>query len=199
METVKIKCPCCGAILAVKSQSDLEDKSITCPVCKEKNPYKSFKSIITSNNNSNEEHTQYPPHAGNNVSGEEKTKVNIDINNSNYTLGKLVLFGTMQTYPLHVGKNIVGRKASASTADIQLSTGENKRMSREHLIIEVKKVPSKGFVHYASLYKQKVNITSINGDKLEYGDCIILKHGDKLELPDVTLRFEIPDEEGTTL
>lgn len=196
METIKIKCPCCGAILAVKSQSGLEDKNITCPVCKENNPFKLFKSIITSNNKSDEEPTQYPPHAGDRVPGKDETKVNLRINN---LLGRLVLYGARQIYHLHVGKNVVGRKAAASTADIQLLTGENKRMSREHLIIEVKKIPNKGLVHYASLYKQKVNATFINGDRLEYGDCIILKHGDKLELPDVTLRFEIPDEDGTTL
>ena len=70
-------------------------------------------------------------------------------------------------------------------------------MSREHLVLEVKKVIGKGFVHYASLYKEKVNETMINNELLEYGDSIVLKSGDKLRLPDATIVFEIPDDEGT--
>ncbi len=70
-------------------------------------------------------------------------------------------------------------------------------MSREHIVIEVKKLPVKGFVHYVSLYKEKVNKTSIGNEPLLYGDCVVLNHGDIIKLPDATLRFEIPDGEET--
>ena len=70
-------------------------------------------------------------------------------------------------------------------------------MSRNHLVVEVKKVPGKGFVHCVSLYKDKVNETKVNDTQLEYGDCVVLKNGDLLRLPDATLVFEIPDDEKT--
>ena len=72
-------------------------------------------------------------------------------------------------------------------------------MSREHLVIEIKKIPGKGFVHCASLYKEKVNPTFIGQNKLEYGDCVILHHRDLIRLPDVEARFEIPDNEATDI
>ena len=70
-------------------------------------------------------------------------------------------------------------------------------MSREHIVIEIKKVPAKGFVHYLSLYKEKVNKTFVGNEPLVYGDCIILNHGDIIKLPDADLRFEIPNEDDT--
>ncbi|MCI7783026.1 MAG: hypothetical protein MR544_08035, partial [Parabacteroides sp.] len=60
-------------------------------------------------------------------------------------------------------------------------------------------IPGKGFVHIASLYKERVNPTYINQTPLLYGDHIILQMGDRIILPNVTLRFEIPDEEATEL
>lgn len=175
---IKIKCPYCGAILAVKKTAGMETKSLTCPVCKESSPYTTFKQIV---DKKQEEHTQ--------------------VNETpNYTLGQLKgIDSNTQMFRLKVGKNIIGRKATASTADFQISTGESKRLSREHLIIEVKKVPGRGFVHFASLYKMKSNATFINDEQLEYGDCVVLQHGDILKLPDVSLKFEIPDDEGTDL
>jgi hypothetical protein len=70
-------------------------------------------------------------------------------------------------------------------------------MSREHVVIEVKRVAGKGFVHYLSLFKEKVNRTCINNDVLEYGDCVILKHGDIIHLPGIDLKFELPDSDET--
>ena len=114
-------------------------------------------------------------------------------------MGKLKVEDFGVSFRLKVGRNVIGRKATASTADIQIPTAGGKHMSREHLVIEVKKVAGKGFVHYASLYKEKVNVTTINDELLEYGDSIVLKSGDKLKLLDVTILFEIPDDEGTEI
>lgn len=193
---IKIKCPYCGAILAVKKTAGMETKSLTCPVCKESSPYTTFKQIV---DKKQEEHTQYPDGHSPAGSSNEPTHTQVD-ETPNYTLGQLKGIDlNTQMFRLKVGKNIIGRKATASTADSQISTGESKRLSREHLIIEVKKVPGRGFVHFASLYKMKSNATFINDEQLEYGDCVVLQHGDILKLPDVSLKFEIPDDEGTDL
>lgn len=189
-ELIKIKCPYCGAVLSVKNQAGIVSKSVTCPICKQKSPFKDFKLIV---DKIGEEHTQYP--------GEDCTRVadlGMDSGGSgNLTLGRLKVMPSGPSYRLRPGRNIIGRRATQSTADFQIPMEESKRLSREHLVIEVKKIPGKGFVHYASLCKQKVNTTFIGNEQLEYGDCVVLNHGDVIKLPDVNVKFEIPDEEGT--
>lgn len=179
---IKIKCPKCGAVLRVKEQQGIEKMRVTCPVCKEGAPFSQFNSASSPE--------KY-------VNADDRTSITIG---ANFTLGQLKLETLdLSPYRLKMGKNIVGRKAKASSADFQIPTGDKKRMSREHLVIEVVKVPDKGLVHYASLYKASVNVTSINHERIQYGDRIILNHGDVLMLPDVNLVFEIPDEEETLL
>lgn len=193
-QIIKIRCPYCGATLAVKKMAGIETKTLKCPVCKESSPYSRYRQVVDRNR---EEHTEYPgEHSAANRSGEE-TEIRLN-EKQNYTLGQLKIVGSVTpAFRLKVGKNVIGRKASASTADFQINTGESKRLSREHLSIEVKKVPGKGFVHCASLCKMRCNATAINSERLEYGDCVILQHGDILKLPDVSIKFEIPDDEGT--
>lgn len=186
-EIIKIGCPICGSVLSVQNQLGIESKSVTCPVCKNRSPFSAFKRIVTQ-----KEYTDYPGDGASSYHSENTTVED----NINYTLGKLCIPALKLSFQLKPGKNIIGRKASASSATIQIPC-ETKRMSREHLVIEIKKVPGKGFVHYASLYKEKVNSTFIGKNKLEFGDCVILNHRDIIGLPDVEARFEIPDEEGT--
>lgn len=175
--TLKIKCPFCGAILAIKNQSGLENLNVTCPVCKTTHPIKSCKVIQTYQKEETKYFNQYD-----------------ELNKNIGHIGQVRVIGDdIQIFHLELGENIIGRKASNSSAKIQLIT-ESKRMSREHIIINVKE-SEKGYVHIVSLYKPKVNETLINQDPLVYGDSIILKHGDKIVLPDITLLFEI---ENTT-
>ena len=185
---IKIKCPCCGAVLAVKVQPGSESKKLTCPVCKESSPFKLYKQV---SGNAQKEHTEYP---GMDKGGNTKAK-----GMQNCSAGRLKVQSVSVPFDLKPGVNIIGRKASVSSANIQIPVMTSNRMSREHLVIEVKNVPGKGTVHYASLYKEKVNDTFINKERLEYGDCIILKDGDILELPEASKKFEIPDSEETSL
>ncbi len=180
-EILKIGCPVCGSILTVKNQSGIESRSVTCPVCKKRSPFVSFKRI---NDTEDDEPTQYPHMEDDKQEGE------------NYTIGRLIADSV--PYQLQPGKNIIGRKAEGSGAHVQIPC-TSKRMSREHLVIEIKKVPGKGSVHYVSLNKAQVNPTYIGSMQLEYGDKLILKHNDIIRLPDMEVRFEIPDEEGTEL
>lgn len=188
-QIIKVKCPYCGTPLGIRIASGkVSNKNLTCPVCKQKSPLQSWRIDLREQE---EQPTEYP-------SEEEPT---IPTNDGlNFTLGQLtVMDSDLPAFRLKVGKNVVGRKASASSADIQLSVGESKRLSREHLTIEVKKVPGKGFVHIASLYKLKSNATYLNDNILVYGDAVILQHGDVLKLPDISLQFALPDEDGTEL
>lgn len=190
-EIIRIGCPRCGSVLSVKKFPGIETKTVTCPVCKLKGLFTTYKQIV---NNYDDEPTEYPEDlAKGNPLDSEKTEFKEE---KSLILGELKVVATSQSFRLMPGRNVIGRKASQSAAQIQIPCS-NKRMSREHLLIEVKKEVGKGFVHYISLNKEHVNDTFVNSAKLEYGDKIVLKHGDIIRLPDVEVRFEIPDEEGT--
>lgn len=187
---IKIWCPICGSVLSVQPQPGIESKSVTCPVCKNRSAFTQFKKIYT-----NDEQTEYPDQ-DDHTRYENGENTEGPSNGVNWTLGKITVPSLNISYQLKPGKNVIGRKATGSSAQCQIPC-PSKRMSREHLIIEIKKVPGKGFVHYASLYKEQVNATFVGKNQLEYGDCIVLKDKDVIKLPDIEVRFIIPDEEGT--
>lgn len=186
METMDVKCPWCSATLRIRQTSGMEGKSITCPNCKHISPFTQFKVVVPV------EEESVTCFGGGHGKGHPSAKENLKI-------GRLTIPFSEISYQLKPGINIIGRKASASTADLQIDTGDDKRMSREHLIIEVKRIPSSGFAHYVSLYKEKVNKTFINTTELMYGDTLVLQHGDIIKLPNLDIKFEIPDEEATQL
>ena len=186
METIDVKCPWCSATLRIRQTPGMESKNITCPNCKQTSPFIKFKKIIPVEE---ESVTCFPGSNGNS----QKPKP------ENLIIGRLIIPLSGLSFQLKPGQNIIGRKASASIANFQIPTGENKRLSREHLIIEVKRIPSTGFTHYVSLYKERVNKTFVNNTQLLYGDTLILQHGDILKLPDLDVRFELPDEEATQI
>lgn len=189
-EIIHIKCPWCSAVLSVPNQPGIEGKNVTCPVCKHKTSFTNFIQV----RNRVEEPTEYPGQGEDTrYGGEEAT----ELPQQQLVIGRLNVLPVGPHFQLTSGRNVIGRKATASSADIQISTGESKLMSREHLMIEVKRVAGKGFVHYLSLFKEKVNRTCINNDVLEYGDCVILKHGDIIHLPGLDLKFEMPDSDET--
>lgn len=197
MEVKKIKCPCCGAILSIKPVPGIEGKNVKCPVCNSNSPYKLYKNVDVQQRTQSE-HTEYPGFSKEKQSVKEETEFRT--NTLNYTFGEIkVLNSNVASFRLKTGKYIIGRKANSSIADFQIPTDGNNRMSKEHIVIEVKKVPQKGIVHYISLYKEKVNDTFLNNDKMSYGEIVILKNGDIIKLPDASLRFEINDEEGTEI
>ncbi len=179
---IKIVCPVCGSVLLVKQQPGLEKKSVTCPICKNLNPFTAYK-VKTEDAG---EHTEYPD--------ELKDKASEDLRT-----GVLSLVGSERSLKFEIGKSyIIGRQCQNNTADFVIPD-TSKRMSRSHLTVEVKKVPGKGVVHKISLYKKEVNDTFVNNVKLEFGDTVILRDKDLIKLPNAVLRFEIPDEEGTQL
>lgn len=196
-ETIRIKCPFDGAILSVKNQPGIENKLVTCPICKQKFPFSQFKRITPAPSYQEEGETELPDMDGRARGYGAEEHTTIAQSQTNFTLGRLKVVGTTTSFQLRAGRNVIGRKGMKSLADFQIDTAEKRAMSREHIQIEVKKVPSKGFVHYVSLCKEKVNKTFVGNDLLMYGDVLILNHGDVIKLPDATLKFEIPDEDMT--
>lgn len=191
MEIMKIKCPNCSAIMTVKVHTGMENIMMKCPVCQEKAPFSSYKKETKDKDDSTEyasDNTTIP-----------MTELGDDIK---FIIGELTILDShLDPFKLKPGRNIIGRKANSSKADIQIPLKDNQlHISREHLIIDVKRVDKIGYIHNISLYKDKVNDTFINDEKICYLDSLRLTHGDIIKLPDnVNLMFIIPDKEGTTI
>ena len=103
-------------------------------------------------------------------------------------------------YPLHEGRNLVGRMTfnAPPKADVAIVT-DNQRMSRSHLNIDVIR-GTDGRIHtYASNASNK-NPTTINGVLLEDSDSLSLKDQDVLSLADTQLIFHgFSDHDETIL
>ncbi len=178
-DTQLIKCPNCGAILQIKNVPGIEKANVTCTICKERSIVGKCK--IFSDNKQSED---------TNI-GAARSKEHTKYRQPNiHNIGVLrVLDSSNAVFQLKPGRNIIGRKATASKADIQLLAGL--RMSREHLIIDVQGDSNIGYTHRVSLFKEQVNATFIGNIRLEYGDCLILHNGDMIKLPDLNLTIEI--------
>lgn len=180
--TIMIKCPNDGSLLKVRYFEGIESKMVTCPCCGRKIPFTSFVRVQTKD----QEATEYPK-----AEPQQSTPENL-------LIGCLEPIDGGEPYRLHVGTTVVGRRSPQSKADYQLPV-DSKRMSREHLLIEVKKVEGKGFVHYLSLYKERVNPTYVGKVQIFAGDKVVLRSGDIIRLPDAAIRFVIPDDDGTQI
>lgn len=183
-QTIMIKCPACGAVLAVRNQPGIESKNVPCPSCKQRIPFGSFQRVVP---RKKVEGTIYPENYQNRQSPANDGRVEKEELNSR--VGQLCLLPTKQVFQLREGRNIIGRQATQSAATLQIPVMGSMRMSREHLVITVENVPGKGYIHVASLFKPKFNETRVGGKVLAYGDSVVLEHGCQIELPDATLVF----------
>jgi len=91
-----------------------------------------------------------------------------------------------QRYNLKEGTNVVGRKASTSRADVQLSISDM-YVSREHLLIRVHNSAS-GLVVTATNYKNKNN-TWLNGTVLAAGEVINLVNGTTIKMGETIVTY----------
>ena len=169
MDTIRIKCPNCGAILEVVDNPANAGKNVTCPNCKVRNKYSAFKRVIL----------RRPVE-------DDTTQICVRKEDN---IGYLIEELSRVQYPLKEGRNLVGRltKKSPTKADVAIETNDL-GMSRAHLYLDVVQGVDGHYHVYASNAKNK-NETTINGAKLENGDKIGLKHGDVLKLCDTTLIY----------
>ena len=90
-------------------------------------------------------------------------------------------------YELSIGSNTVGRSASTSIADVQIET-DDLFMSREHAVINVRRLPNGGLKIDISNFKNK-NTTKVNDYRLESDDAIVLHDGDTVEMGSTSMTF----------
>ena len=192
METKRIKCPSCGVLLDVRNSQNEAVKMITCPQCKAQ---------LRVNFLPKQQHASSPlagetqyvnPKAGEtqyvNRDNGETRYVGQSSSNEKETMyvgkkeiaspGYLSFEG--QKYPLELGNNVVGRKASTSQATVQIAT-DDRCMSRQHLNINVIK-DSADKVRVVVSNERNKNATYINGQLLNEGDKLFLTDGSTIKM-----------------
>lgn len=170
-DKLRIKCPSCKSSLSIAKSPGIEQKVLTCPVCKYKATVSSY--INASMNirvQSNDEPTEYgqsrpPIHKGTQPA---QLKVN------------------GRSYPLQVGSNTVGRKAATSQARIQIE-GDG-YMSRMQGVFYVENTPEGYRYRFEEL--KAPNHTSIRGTVLAEGDVVAINPGDILVMGETSVKLE---------
>ena len=170
--TLKIKCPNCGAVLTVRNMEGIEAKRVTCPVCKMNHPFTEFKKPTVAA--PKDDKTDY-------------SDTELPMADSASSIGRLQDVETGRVYPLRLGTNSIGRKADSSSATVQIET-EDKKMSRQHITIEVKQLSNGTYKHTLSNAQNK-NATLVNGTKLESNDKVVLNGGESKTLARTKLHF----------
>ncbi|MDH6356464.1 FHA domain-containing protein [Parabacteroides sp. PF5-9] len=166
---ISIKCPHCHVGLKVDERKLPPNiSSFKCPKCKEAIPI----SLLYNQT-------------------EDDNDTIVITSRKLFTAGKITVSSDEntpeQTFKLFEGINIIGRKSQASKATIGVITTD-KSMSREHIIIEVKKETKENYKHYLSDNNSK-NHTLYNGNYLENGEVVVLNDNDEIIIGRTILRF----------
>ena len=190
MQTKRIICPNCKAVLDVKNSQNETVKQITCPSCKTILQVK-----FQPQQETIEAKTYYaPPKQTTADNGETQ------LAGSGYGATQLVMpterkvsNASLQyggaNYPLEEGQNIVGRKGTTSKATVQIETAD-RYMSRQHCSITVSTLPDGTKKAVLSNYQNK-NLTTIDGQPIETGDSIRLTNGNSITMGHTTVTFKL--------
>lgn len=161
MEIKKVKCPQCGQILQVKNSKDEDVKSFFCPSC-------NASLSVRFHEKEDKSRTRIP--------NELKKSISLPF-----------LISTGQIFQLSIGRNIVGRKADSSVADIQIKT-DDRLISRHHALITVGQDPSGRYCAKLTNYKNK-NLTRVNGLDIVGQDEVILEEGSTILMGATVITF----------
>ena len=204
MQTKRIICPKCKAVLDVTNSKNETLKQITCPSCKTILQVKFQPRQEAPQQEPIEAHTYYaPPKRSMADSGETQlagaggetvlggglsgaTQLYMPTQKTTST-AKLTFEGN--DYPLEEGQNIVGRKGTTSKATVQIAT-EDRYMSRQHCSITVTTLPDGTKKAVLSNYQNK-NLTTVDGQEIETGDEIRLTNGDRVTMGHTTVVFNL--------
>lgn len=193
---IKVKCPACGKVLILPDSLDINTKTFTCPVCKEKHVVGNCKRIVDQPKAPVGEETQYGPSFSRTSGGEETQYVG---SNQNAGGEETRIFTTQQpkvgtlvdnfgrAYQLKIGINTIGRKANSSTASLQIDTTD-RTMSRSHAVVEVRNAGGQN-VHILRNGANK-NASQHNGVVIGVNDQLILNNGDRVQFGNTILIFK---------
>lgn len=181
MQVKRIQCPQCGIVLDVKNSKSELQKEIHCPSC-----HALLRVSFEAQEIPFDAHTFYaPPKSPKAKPTDGETLLGVVPIQKKKAC--LVLDGT--EYTLKEGVNIIGRKASTSTASLQIATND-KYMSRQHCIIKVSALSDGTIKAVLSNYQNK-NTTSVNGQEINSSDEIRLENGNRITMGHSTITFRL--------
>lgn len=168
---ISVRCPHCQVGLKVdEAKIPSHITSFKCPKCRESIPLSML------------------PNGSKPDSEEMETIVLLPVQKK---LGSLTVMADKDTpeQVLHLseGISVIGRKSSASVANVMIET-KDRSMSRTHICIEVVKDEKGGYKHLLSDNNSKNN-TLYNDAFLEKSEVVVLKDKDVLTLGNTVLRF----------
>lgn len=189
MQTKRIICPKCNAVLDVNNTRNEEEKQITCPSCKailkvrfhaEQKPIEAKTFPSPQQKQPDKGETQL---AGCNYG---ETQLSSELPRTQRTAE--LMFGGI-SYQLDEGHNVVGRKGTTSHATVQIETAD-RYMSRQHSIITVT-TQSDGTIKVVLSNYQNKNMTLVDGQEIRNGDTIRLTDGNCITMGHTTLTFKL--------
>lgn len=192
MQTKRIICPKCKAVLEVKNSKNELEKQIACPSCRtalkvkfppQQEPMEAKTYIAPPKQPADNGATQLAAEIG----GATQLMADVPKQETTATL----LYGG-KTYPLEEGQNVVGRKANTSTATVQIET-DDRYMSRQHCVVTVTTLPD-GTKKVVLCNDQNKNATTIDGVPIEKGDQIRLTDGNGITMGRTTVTFKIQEK-----
>ena len=187
MEKKNVKCPSCGVVLEVKNSMNEPVKIITCPQCGTSLRVK----FQQQTENEPLDARTYLANGGGN-----ETQIAM----GNYVGGKVFVVCEGNSYELHEGRNVIGRKAKSSVADTQLDVND-RYMSRENALVKVYKTPTPPFSARAiaiscsvtvsiACYKN-LNPIFLGKKELKKEDELILSDGDEFTMGTTKMTIKI--------
>lgn len=190
MNEIKIKCPTCGKILRLADAPNISQATFTCPVCREKHTVGKCLRIAESPVGNSGEETRI---GGSSSAIGEETRIagggdetRIGSAPQQRAAGHLV-DNNGRCYRLSLGINTIGRKASTSTATVQICT-DDRYMSRSHAVIEVRQMGGQ-VVHLLKNGANK-NPSYLNGSLIGVHDQLILNDDNRLIFGKTELIFK---------
>lgn len=188
MQTKRIVCPHCRAVLDVKNSKNEPVKQIACPSCKTALQVK-----FAIQQEPMEAKTYYAPpkkptdDGATQLAGGNNGVTQLVIPKPQTSHQACLEYGG-RTYPLAEGQNIIGRKGNTSKATIQIDTTD-RYMSRQHGSITVTTLPDGTLKAVLSNYQNK-NLTTVDGQPIETGDAIRLADGNSIQMGHTMLTFK---------
>lgn len=180
-----VVCPNCGAILEVVNSKNETIKQIFCPNCKIDLRVK-FGSPPKQALDAQTYYAPKSPNMGETQLSSGKAGATIFAPSPSKKVSAKLVFNGID-YPLQLGRNVVGRKATTSQASIQIDTPD-RYMSRQHVLVNLTKL-SDGTLKATLCNYQNKNETTIDGQLVETGDEIRLVDGNTITMGDTSIIF----------
>ena len=192
----KIICPSCRAILTVGYFEGIEAKSFPCPKCHNVHKYTDCPPYMPQAQNTDETDLGNVVHqqgfrkqaSDQQTNGQDDRTQPCDMRGT--LIGHIQVQGYGSPVQLKKGRNVIGREASSSKADIRFPD-DTATMSREHFYIDVLIQEGK-VIHILSVCPTAKNQTLLDDSVIGPADRMVLHDGSRIKAGKVCLIFNIP-------